>query len=65
MMHQSDARIIRENLSDLGAWISIWKDDTAAGIPCTLSSLILAQSHIESALTLLDRMQSEQKDRAA
>lgn len=67
MMLQSspDARIIREQLSDIGAWIGIWKDDAAAGIPCTLSSLILAQSHVDNALTLLDRMQSEQKDKAA
>lgn len=57
----ADARIIRESLNDLGAWIGIWKDDAAHGLPCTLSSLILAQSHVDNALAVLDRMQAEQK----
>ncbi|GAA2816945.1 hypothetical protein EDC40_103689 [Aminobacter aminovorans] len=57
----TDARIIRENLNDLGAWIGIWKDDAAHGLPCTQSSLILAQSHVDNALAVLDRMQADQR----
>lgn len=57
----SDARIIRESLNDLGAWVGIWRDDVAHGLPCTPSSLILAKSHIDNALAALDRMQSTQR----
>lgn len=57
----SDARIIRESLAQIKGWIAHWKDDAAHGLACTTSSLILAQSHVDNALAVLDRMQAEHK----
>lgn len=59
-----DARILRQSLIDLKGWIAHWQDDVTSGYPCTPSSLILAQAHVENALTVLDRMQAEHKDAA-
>lgn len=60
----SDAKIIRDQLTALRGWLGHWRDDVAHGYPCTTSSLILAQSHVDNALAVLDRMQTEQKDAA-
>lgn len=57
----TDARIIRDQLTALRGWLGHWKDDVEHGYPCTLSSLILAQSHVDNALAVLDRMQTEQR----
>lgn len=57
----SDARIIREQLTALEGWIAHWKDDVECRQVCSLSGLILAQSHVENALAVLDRMQAEHK----
>lgn len=57
----SDARILREQLTALKGWIGHWKDDVECGQVSTLSSLLLAQSHLDNALTVLDRMQADQR----
>ncbi|GAA2867112.1 hypothetical protein GGQ99_001334 [Aminobacter niigataensis] len=57
----TDARIIRDQLTALRGWIGHWKDDAECKQICTLSSLILAQSHVDNALAVLDRMQAEQR----
>lgn len=60
-----DAQLLRCDLISLREWIIHWKRNAARDEPCTPSSLILAQSHVDNALVVFDRMQTEQKDRAA
>lgn len=60
-MADTDARIIRDQLISLREWINHWKGKAARDEPCTQSSLILAQAHVDNALAVLDRMQAEQR----
>lgn len=57
----TDAHLIRADLISLREWINHWKGVALRDQPCTQSSLILAQSHVDNALAVLDRMQAEQK----
>lgn len=55
---------IRAHLADLKGWIEHWQADRLCNLVPTESSLIIAKSHADSALTLLDRMAAEQKEAA-
>lgn len=57
----ADAIQLRTDLISLREWINHWKGNASRDEACTQSSLILAQSHVDNALTVLDRMQAEQK----
>lgn len=57
----NDARILRDQLHALKGWIAHWQDDVSCGQVCTTSSLILANAHVDTALTVLDRMQAERR----
>ncbi|TJU85608.1 MAG: hypothetical protein E5Y10_24625 [Mesorhizobium sp.] len=61
-MTPHDAKIIRDHLTSLKGWISHWQDDADYNLRPTGSSLIIAKAHADSALTLLDRMEAEQKE---
>ncbi|RWO22853.1 hypothetical protein [Mesorhizobium sp.] len=63
-MTSHDANLIRDHLTSLKGWISHWQDDLFCKLVPTESSLILAKAHADSALTLLDRMEAEQKETA-
>ena len=63
-MTRTDAKLIRDHLIRLKAWISHWQDDRFCKLIPTESSLIIAKAHAESALTLLDRMEAERKETA-
>ncbi|PAP94024.1 hypothetical protein [Mesorhizobium wenxiniae] len=63
-MTSHDAKLIREHITSLQGWISHWQDDAFCRLIPTESSLIIAKAHAESALTLLDRMETEQKETA-
>lgn len=55
----TDAKLIREYLTDLKGWVDHWKDDRACGLPATELSLTLASSRIYQALVVLDRIEKE------
>lgn len=61
-MTSHDAKLIRDHLADIKGWIAHWQDDAFCRLIPTESSLILAKAHAESALTLLDRLEAEQKE---
>lgn len=63
-MTRSDALILREHLTDLKVWIEHWQTDLSCNLIPTESSLILAKSHAECALALLERVEAEQKEAA-
>ena len=63
-MTRTDAKLIRDHITSLKGWISHWQDDAFCRLIPTESSLILAKAHAESAMTLLDRMEAEQKETA-
>ncbi|MER9829204.1 hypothetical protein NKJ51_12555 [Mesorhizobium sp. M0134] len=63
-MTSRDAKLIREHLASLKGWIDHWKVDVECKLVPTASSLILARAHAEGALTLLDRIETEQKEAA-
>jgi hypothetical protein len=57
----ADSIQLRTDLISLREWINHWKGVALREQPCTQSSLILAQSHVDNALAVLDRMQAEHK----
>lgn len=60
-MTRSDALILREHLTDLKGWIDHWQSDRSSNLVPTESSLILAKTHAECALSIIDRIEAEQK----
>ncbi|RUV84328.1 hypothetical protein EOA60_04580 [Mesorhizobium sp. M1A.F.Ca.IN.020.06.1.1] len=60
----SRSAALRQHLTDLKGWIEHWQTDRLCNLVPTESSLILAKSHADSALTLLDRMEAEKKEAA-
>jgi hypothetical protein len=60
-MASYEAKVIRDHLMSLKVWVEHWKADAASNLTPTAISLMLAQSHAENALTMLDRMEDEQK----
>ncbi|TPM89834.1 hypothetical protein [Mesorhizobium sp. B2-1-3A] len=63
-MTRHEAHRIREEMLAVKVWLEHFQDDRACNLIPTESSLILAKSHADSALTLLERMEAEQKETA-
>lgn len=55
---------LRAHLVALKAWVEHWQTDRICNLVPTESSLILAKSHADSALTLLDRLEAEHRETA-
>ena len=60
-MTRSDALILREHLTDLKGWIAHWEVDRDCNLIPTKSSLMMAAIHAECALSILARIEAEQK----
>lgn len=60
-MSSYNATVLREHLADLKGWVLHWRDDAALNLPCTDTSLILAEARITHALAVLDRMEAEKE----
>ncbi|MER8806067.1 hypothetical protein [Mesorhizobium australicum] len=58
------ADVLRDHLTSLKVWIEHWQTDRFCNLIPTESSLILAKSHADSALALIDRLEREQKEAA-
>jgi hypothetical protein len=60
-MASYEAKALRAHLQSLKGWVEHWKVDQSCNLAPTAISLMLAQSHAENALAMLDRMEAEQK----
>jgi hypothetical protein len=63
-MASYEAKALRAHLQSLKGWVEHWKVDLECKQVPTAISLMLAQSHAENALAMLDRMEAEQKEAA-
>lgn len=54
--HQAQVRSIRESITELGAWISIWRDDVAANLKPTQTSIDHASAVYQRALARCDAL---------
>lgn len=54
--HQAQVRSIRESITELGAWISIWRDDVAANLRPTQTSIDNATAVYQRALARCDAL---------
>ena len=63
-MTRTDAKLIREELEWLKAWIHHWETDRILGLVPTESSLNNGKHHADRALALLRRMEAENKEPA-
>lgn len=63
-MNRADIKLIREELECLKGWIKHWETDRFCKLIPTESSLMYGKHHAERALSLLDRLEAEQKEAA-
>lgn len=63
-MASVNEQLIRRDVMQIKAWLEHWQVDVASNLIPTALSLALAHAHADSALTLLDRVEDEQKERA-
>jgi hypothetical protein len=63
-MTGTDAKLMSDHLTSLKVWIDHWQADRLCNLIPTESSLTLAKSHAECALTILARIEAEQKEAA-
>jgi hypothetical protein len=63
-MIPSDALILREHVLSMKVWVEHWQTDRLCNLIPTESSLILAKTHAECALTILARLEASQKEQA-
>lgn len=54
--HQAQVRSIRDSVTELGAWISIWRDDVAANLKPTETSINKATAVYQQALARCDAL---------
>ena len=54
--HEAKVRLIRSDLHELGAWISIWRDDVAANLKPTETSINKATAVYQQALARCDAL---------
>lgn len=54
--HQAHVRSIRDSVTELGAWISIWRDDVAANLKPTETSINKATAVYQQALARCDAL---------
>ncbi|TPN44420.1 hypothetical protein FJ981_27885 [Mesorhizobium sp. B1-1-4] len=63
-MIRCDTLILREHVLSLKGWVEHWQTDRLCNLVPTESSLTLAKTHAECALTILDRIEASQKETA-
>lgn len=54
--HHAQVRSIRDSVTELGAWISIWRDDVAANLKPTETSINKATAVYQQALARCDAL---------
>lgn len=63
-MSSNDAKLIRNDLMLLRAWIELWRDDTKSKLLITESSIGHALSVIDRASVSLARIEAQQREAA-